>query len=1388
MNSFSKKITSGAMAIMIFSAGINCAFASDNNTEISFDNQNYTNYGATITEGTKGNALMLSGTEQYAEFDASKINTIQGDFTISVFCKPDSSKTWARIYDIGTGEDSYIFLTISSGSHTGIPRFAIKTKTGGEQTLDASTGLDIGEWNNITVTRQGSTTTIYINGIESGKTENITYNFSDLGKTTNNYIGKSQFKSDPYFAGAIDELTFSSAAITSDDVKTLAKDSYERQIRKQQEAERKAHEKLISDNNRLIIDTDFYDAQTGEKIQQINANTSVKAEINVKNLKKGDAQIKYTANGEESIATIPEGESDTYTVTFDDADNIFATVTDGDKVYDAGRIYKSDTEFPKYSPADSADTTEGVHDPTIFHDPVGGKYWVYSTHNQVFESEDLINWSKHDYTQIITVPEKSREFIEKNYTDTQVNETYWAPDILYVPEDKEHPYWFYLSISCGLGGRNSVIDLVKSDSPGLWDGKYEDCGVVLASVENREYNTNAIDANIYTDTDGKRYFIWGSFWRGIHAAELNDDGTVKGIDYKNDQTILESSKQFGKRLFSTPGGVSGPEGPFMVNNIDTGYRYMFTSYGWLGTNYNIRIARAPLSQSMESIINGENPHHQFRDAQDRMVGTTYADQSDKSELWGYKMIGSYQLCGGQTFYGNGHCSVMQDNDGNWYYVEHARKVPDAVAYLQVHKMLWTEDGWPVVSPMVYAGEQIQDIPETLIYGTWDLSSVGHTIMKKGVHDVSKCASSDTDLPVGSSEITLMPNGKIAGNKGTWQFDGKHTVTLTFTQNGDEDLNEYYSSGDVMELYVMTGFDKEAQEQTVIMTGLDQNHIAQFMQKCGQCADDTYSNQLETISVNFNKSTGGNPVLGFDENGDILYGGDPSALVVGDTVYIYVGHDTSTGSSYVMPDWRCYSSKNMKDWEYEGVIMSAADIPWASGSTSAWAGQVEEHNGKYYFYYCTWAKKDVANDYQCIGVAVSDSPTGPFVDIGQPLINGETDTTENTSTWNDIDPTVLKDTDENGVEHIYLAWGNGVYYVCELNDDMVSVKEGTLKTQTIEGMGEHVYTEAPWLYNRDGKYYTFFASDWREQMAYASTDDITSGVWNFGKIIMPPTATSNTNHPAVIDFNGDTYFIYHNGSLPYGSGFRRVVNIAKISWEDNGGIAVIPEYSTGLGGTAYTIESFDEKVFYGYENSENTLLDDDYPMTKEIIGIKSESNGESANWEIVGGLFDKENDSYVSIQALDKPGLYIAVNDDNEAVVTQDADGAIAKKMTFKTVFGLAGNGISIESVAKPGKFLTWNGEKMLLTDGSDKKASTFIINQMFTVNDVLINSVEGNNVNIKSNEKELNIWAAKYDENGTLTNVNIVNTHKTGEFTVDIGFEPDKIKVYNAGGKLLSYK
>ena len=501
-----------------------------------------------------------------------------------------------------------------------------------------------------------------------------------------------------------------------------------------------------------------------------------------------------------------------------------------------------------------------------------------------------------------------------------------------------------------------------------------------------------------------------------------------------------------------------------------------------------------------------------------------------------------------------------------------------------------------------------------------------------------------------------------------------------------------------------------------------------------------------------KNTSGNPMLGFDGDGNILYGGDPSILVDGDTVYCYVGHDTSPGEFYQMPDWHCYSTKDMVNWTYEGMYMSAGDIPWAHDNLQAWAGQVAKYNDKYYFYYCTETNGQYGGG-KSIGVAVSDSPTGPFTDIGHPLVRN-IDTADGVHTWEDIDPTIWIETDGEGVEHRYLGWGNTRFFVCELNEDMVTVKDrdgnpdrlscgyasdGTydIVVGRIDGNANgdgqdeklwfdgHFYTEAPYYYRQQdengnyyGPYYMFFACDWREQMAYAVTDDIMSNEWEFGGILMEPSATGNTNHMAVFDFKGETYFVYHDGSLPHGSGFRRVACVEKFRINEDGTIDPIRKTAAGLSGKVSYITDSDGN-YLAIRDFDNPLEDSFYPIRGKELLVDSFQNGAAAQWVLRPGKASLNREDYVSLESNAKPGLYISAGDPVDGVITPvlsqdaqidsnlDADQPI--RMTFRTLEGADGEGVRFESVKYPGYYLVFReGKPVLVQDPAKEEASFYV--------------------------------------------------------------------------------
>ena len=494
---------------------------------------------------------------------------------------------------------------------------------------------------------------------------------------------------------------------------------------------------------------------------------------------------------------------------------------------------------------------------------------------------------------------------------------------------------------------------------------------------------------------------------------------------------------------------------------------------------------------------------------------------------------------------------------------------------------------------------------------------------------------------------------------------------------------------------------------------------------------------EPTEITLEKSKSGNPMLGFDKDGNILYGGDPSILVDGDTVYAYVGHDTSTEENYYMPDWQCYSSKNMKEWKYEGQILSSSEIGWANDKFSSWAGQVVKYHDKYYFYYCTELKSSLGGG-KSIGVAVSDSPTGKFVDIGKPLVKNS-DTYNGSVPYEDIDPTFWIETDENGEEHRILGWGNDRFFNCELNEDMISIKikdgdeskisaekasvkaDADIKVGVISGIpvGHH-YSEAPYYYkhklaNGSIRYYMFFAYDWREQMAYAYCDslkDFLNNEWTFGGVIMEPSATSNTNHMAVFDFKGHTYFVYHDGSLPHGSGYRRVACVEEFNINDDGSISHIKKTAIGLTGTLSQI--IDANGYYIFvEPFENSLNDKDYPMIDKKIMIDI-SNGEESEWEINPGKSNKNVDAYISIESNLKPGMYITVgkkisDEVYDVVLSQDVNGTQeeAKSMSFRTLLGFTGKGVTFESVRYPGHYLASHDKEFILTSKPTDEEATF---------------------------------------------------------------------------------
>ncbi len=173
------------------------------------------------TAGRINNGLTFaSASSQYGTFPSGVVSTLN-DFTVSAWVNVSTLATWARVFDFGTGTSNYMFLT-TRYSTANLPRFGIRTASVTEQTIDSTIALTAGAWTHVAVTLSGSTGTFYLNGVAVGTNTAMTLKPASLGSTTLNYLGRSQFSSDPYIASALDEFQIYARALTAAEIAALA--------------------------------------------------------------------------------------------------------------------------------------------------------------------------------------------------------------------------------------------------------------------------------------------------------------------------------------------------------------------------------------------------------------------------------------------------------------------------------------------------------------------------------------------------------------------------------------------------------------------------------------------------------------------------------------------------------------------------------------------------------------------------------------------------------------------------------------------------------------------------------------------------------------------------------------------------------------------------------------------------------------------------------------------------------------------------------------------------------------------------------------------------------------------------------------------------------------
>ncbi|GEC71460.1 hypothetical protein FFL01_09990 [Flavobacterium flevense] len=287
-----------------------------------------------------------------------------------------------------------------------------------------------------------------------------------------------------------------------------------------------------------------------------------------------------------------------------------------------------------------------------------------------------------------------------------------------------------------------------------------------------------------------------------------------------------------------------------------------------------------------------------------------------------------------------------------------------------------------------------------------------------------------------------------------------------------------------------------------------------------------------------------------------YSADPSARVFGDRVYVYPSHDILAPEGVARKDWFCmedyhvFSSENLTDWTDHGMIVQQNKVPWVlPNSYSMWAPDCIERNGKYYFYFPSTPKDTIGiGKGFTIGVAVADTPAGPFLPEKNPIkgVRG-------------IDPNVFIDKDGQA----YLYWSSRDIFGAKLKENMLELDS---EVKTLANLPSKGLKEGPYVFERNGIYYMTYphVENKIERLEYAISDN-PLGPFKVMGVIMDESPTGCwTNHHSIIAFKNQWYLFYHHNDYSPTFDKARSIRADSLSFNSDGTIKKVIPTLRGIG--------------------------------------------------------------------------------------------------------------------------------------------------------------------------------------------------------------------------------
>lgn len=308
----------------------------------------------------------------------------------------------------------------------------------------------------------------------------------------------------------------------------------------------------------------------------------------------------------------------------------------------------------------------------------------------------------------------------------------------------------------------------------------------------------------------------------------------------------------------------------------------------------------------------------------------------------------------------------------------------------------------------------------------------------------------------------------------------------------------------------------------------------------------------------------------------MFTADPSVHVFNDKLYIYPSHDIDTGSPanddgdhFDMRDYHVFSMDDI-DGEVtdHGIALDVNDVPWAD--RQMWDCDCAHKEGKYYLYF---PAKDPEGVFR-IGVAVSNTPEGPFIPQDMPIPGSYS-----------IDPCVFLDTD--GAQYMYFGglWGGQLQNyrdnkaieqgsepadsepaltprVVKLSENMLEFDETPREVLILDEDGELLkagdhdrrFFEAAWVHTYQGKYYFSYSTGNTQKLCYA-TGDNPYGPFTYQGVILTPVVGWTTHH-SIVEYK-DKWYLFHHDCVPSGDvTWLRSTKVCELNYNEDGSICTI----------------------------------------------------------------------------------------------------------------------------------------------------------------------------------------------------------------------------------------